>query len=57
MADYLYIRLDDNGLLFLLQQLKNKMDEGRTAIDTAINASSTNDHAAGSQAVYDFVTA
>ena len=57
MADYLYIRLDDNGLLFLLQQLKNKMDEGRTAIDTAINASSTNDHAAGAKAVYDFVTA
>ena len=57
MADYPYIRLDDNGLLFLLQQLKNKMDEGRTAIDTAINASSTNDHAAGTKAVYDFVTA
>ena len=57
MADYPYIRLDDNGLLFLLQQLKNKMDEGRTAIDTAINASSTNDHAAGAKAVYDFVTA
>ena len=57
MADYPYIRLDDNGLLFHLQQLKNKMDEGRTAIDTAINASSTNDHAAGTKAVYDFVTA
>ena len=57
MADHLYIRLDDNGLLFLLQQLKNKIDEGRTAIDTAINASSTNDHAAGTKAVYDFVTA
>ena len=57
MADYPYIRLDDNGLLFLLQQLKNKMGEGRTAIDTAINASSTNDHAAGTKAVYDFVTA
>ena len=57
MADYPYIRLDDNGLLFLLQQLKIKMDEGRTAIDTVINASSTNDHAAGTKAVYDFVTA
>lgn len=57
MADQNYNRLDDNGLLFLLQQLKNKMDEGRTAIDTAINASSTNDHAAGTKAVYDFVTA
>lgn len=57
MADYLYIRLDDNGLLFLLQQLKIKMDAGGITIDTAINASSTNDHAAGTKAVYDFVTA
>lgn len=57
MADYLYIRLDDNGLLFLLQQLKNKMDAGGITVDTAINAGSTNDHAAGSKAVYDFVTA
>ena len=57
MADYLYIRLDANGLLFLLQQLKLKMDESSVAIDTAINAESTNAHAAGSKAVYDFVTA
>lgn len=57
MADYPYIRLDDNGLLFLLQQLKIKMDAGGITIDTAINAGSTNDHAAGSKAVYDFVTA
>ena len=57
MADYPYIRLDDNGLLFLLQQLKLKMDAGGITIDTAINASSTNDHAAGTKAVYDFVTA
>ena len=57
MADYPYIRLDDNGLLFLLQQLKIKMDAGGITVDTAINASSTNDHAAGSKAVYDFVTA
>ena len=57
MADYIYIRLDDNGLLFLLQQLKIKVDAGEITIDTAINASSTNDHAAGSKAVYDFVTA
>ena len=57
MADYPYIRLDDNGLLFLLQQLKIKMDAGEVTIDTAINASSTNDHAAGTKAVYDFVTA
>ena len=57
MADYPYIRLDDNGLLFLLQQLKIKMDAGGITVDTAINASSTNDHAAGAKAVYDFVTA
>ena len=57
MADYPYIRLDDNGLLFLLQQLKIKMDAGGITIDTAISASSTNDHAAGTKAVYDFVTA
>ena len=57
MADYPYIRLDDNGLLFLLQQLKIKMDAGEITVDTAINAGSTNDHAAGSKAVYDFVTA
>ena len=57
MADYSYIRLDDNGLLFLLQQLKIKMDAGGITVDTAINAGSTNDHAAGSKAVYDFVTA
>ena len=57
MADYPYIRLDDNGLLFLLQQLKLKMDEMGVVIDTAINAESTNAHAAGSKAVYDFVTA
>ena len=57
MADQNYNRLDDNGLLFLLQQLKLKMDEKGVVIDTAINASSTNDHAAGTKAVYDFVTA
>ena len=57
MADYLYIRLDGNGLLFLLQQLKLKMDAIGITVDTAINAESTNAHAAGSKAVYDFVTA
>ena len=57
MADQNYNRLDDNGLLFLLQQLKLKMDEKGVVIDTAINAESTNAHAAGSKAVYDFVTA
>ena len=57
MADQNYNRLDDNGLLFLLQQLKIKMDAGGITVDTAINAESTNAHAAGSKAVYDFVTA
>ena len=57
MADYPYIRLDDNGLLFLLQQLKIKMDAGGITVDTAINADSTNAHAAGAKAVYEVVTA
>lgn len=52
-----YSRLDDNGLLFLLQQLKAKIDASAVAIDSSISASSTNDNAAGSKAVYDFVTA
>lgn len=57
MADQNYNRLDDNGLLFLLQQLKIKMDAGGITVDAAINAESTNAHAAGSKAVYDFVAA
>lgn len=57
MAEYPYVRLDNDGLLFLLQQLKIKMDAGAVVIDTAINAESTNTHAAGAKAVYDFVTA
>ena len=57
MAEYPYVRLDNDGLLFLLQQLKIKMDAGAVVIDTAVNAESANTHAAGSKAVYDFVTA
>lgn len=52
-----YSRLDDNGLLFLLQQLKTKIDSSAVTIDSTISASSTNDSTAGSKAVYDFVTA
>lgn len=51
-----YSRLDDNGLLFLLQQLKAKIDASAVAIDSTITADSTNTNAAGSKAVYDFVT-
>ena len=51
-----YSRLDDNGLLFLLQQLKAKIDASAVTVDSTISASSTNDNAAGSKAVYDFVT-
>lgn len=55
MADY--TRLDDNGLLFLLQQLKLKIDAAAVTIDSTITSSSTNANTAGSKAVYDFVTA
>ena len=55
-----YTRLDDNGLLFLLQQIKAKIDAMIDAItvtiDTTISASSTNANVPGSKAVYDFVT-
>ena len=55
-----YTRLDDNGLLFLLQQIKAKIDaiiDAMTVtIDSTITADSTNANAAGSKAVYDFVT-
>ena len=54
-----YTRLDDNGLLFLLQQIKAKIDAMIDAmtvtIDSTITADSTNANAAGSKAVYDFV--
>ena len=51
-----YTRLDDNGLLFLLQQLKAKIDASAVTIDTTISAASTNANVPGSKAVYDFVT-
>ena len=51
-----YTRLDDNGLLFLLQQLKTKIDASAVTIDSTITADSTNVNAAGTKAVYDFVT-
>ena len=50
-----YTRLDDNGLLFLLQQIKVKMDAMAVTIDSTVTADSTK--AASSKAVYDFVTA
>ena len=51
-----YTRLDDNGLLFLLQQLKTKIGASAVTIDSTITADSTNANAAGTKAVYDFVT-
>ena len=51
-----YTRLDDNGLLFLLQQLKTKIDASAVTIDSTITADSTNANVPGSKAVYDFVT-
>ena len=51
-----YTRLDDNGLLFLLQQIKAKIDASAVTIDSTITADSTNANVPGSKAVYDFVT-
>lgn len=50
-----YSRLDDNGLLFLLQQLKAKMDAMAVTIDSTVTADGVN--AVNGKAVYDFVTA
>ena len=50
-----YSRLDDNGLLFLLQQLKAKMDAMAVTIDSTVTADGSN--AVSGKAVYDFVTA
>lgn len=50
-----YTRLDDNGLLFLLQQLKAKMDAMAVTIDGTVTADGAN--AVNGKAVYDFVTA
>ena len=50
-----YSRLDDNGLLFLLQQLKAKMDAMAVTIDSTVTADGAN--AVSGKAVYDYVTA
>ena len=50
-----YTRLDDNGLLFLLQQIKVKMDAMAVTIDSTVTAEGIN--AVNGKAVYDFVTA
>ena len=49
-----YSRLDDNGLLFLLQQIKIKMDAMAVTVDSTVTADGTN--AVNGKAVYDFVT-
>ena len=50
-----YTRLDDNGLLFLLQQLKMKIDAMAVTVDGTVTADGAN--AVTGKAVYDFVTA
>ena len=50
-----YSRLDDNGLLFLLQQLKAKMDAMAVTIDSTVTSDGAN--AVSGKAVYDYVTA
>ena len=50
-----YTRLDDNGLLFLLQQLKAKIDAMAVTVDGTVTADGAN--AVTGKAVYDFVTA
>ena len=50
-----YSRLDDNGLLFLLQQLKAKIDAMAVTVDGTVTADGAN--AVTGKAVYDFVTA
>ena len=50
-----YSRLDDNGLLFLLQQLKAKIDAMAVTIDSTVTSDGTN--AVSGKAVYDYVTA
>lgn len=49
-----YSRLDDNGLLFLLQQLKVKIDAMAVTVDGTVTADGAN--AVTGKAVYDFVT-
>ena len=50
-----YTRLDDNGLLFLLQQLKAKIDAMAVTGDGTVTADGGS--AVSGKAVYDFVTA
>ena len=50
-----YSRLDDNGLLFLLQQIKAKIDAMAVTIDGTVTADGSN--AVSGKAVYDYVTA
>ena len=50
-----YTRLDDNGLLFLLQQLKSKIDAMAVTVYGTVTADGAN--AVTGKAVYDFVTA
>lgn len=49
-----YTRLDDNGLLFLLQQIKVKMDAMAVTVDNTVTADGGN--AVTGKAVFDFVT-
>ena len=49
-----YTRLDDNGLLFLLQKLKVKIDAMAVTVDGTVTADGGN--AVSGKAVYDFVT-
>ena len=56
--DYPYDFIDKQGLLFLLTQMYLDINaKSEITISTDINSSSTNDTAAGSKAVYDFVVA
>ena len=52
-----YPFLNNDGLLFLLQQILLTIQASAVEIDNAITAESTNGKAAGTKAVYDFVTA
>lgn len=56
MDEKMYL-IDKEGLLFLLTQIYQDINaKPEIAISTEINSSSTNDTAAGSKAVYDYVT-
>lgn len=54
--DYLLNTIDKDGILFLLIQIYNDINaKSDVTISTQINSSSTNNTAAGSKAVYDYV--